>query len=475
MKDPEKTLRQLREDPEQVVLANSQSLMRIVRPAGRRAVEEVREVYPSKLLYEFASRLSEKHFQERLERDGVYMEIRIRDFLLSIGANPKNYNYLVEAVDTLQKTQVQWYEDKTFISVAFVYRYDHNPGTGTIGVYLSPAFCERLLSTPLRENFSFLKSNIFSLQLLPSISLYPFFKSWLGKGRYETTPERFRQLLGYNSPGFRRFSHLESRVLLPALEEINAKNDIRVSYQKIYHSPEAQRPRIKSLVFFIERKAEGPAVRERQGAEKATQPIGETPLATPVSEQTLSRLLELLGAIDIRDRPDPATLRTLLLYMVESMGAELVEKGLTGMKRTRARAHTMAFFTPENFRKYEGLDLQQPAVPPAQPAATRLSLEDYRLMFEQGRTKYFINLAQQLDGQQQEQARQLLATQPGGARKYVAADGRIRPEGLRIIGEKLAYPLGLNLQEEQALFGGWLLKHHGLTLTTGEDGQLQLS
>jgi hypothetical protein len=234
-----------------IILDNPLASPKFIRLLGKDKQELISDTYTPKLFYEIISRLTPEHLQNIVENQNIKLEIKVKQFLNEIGANEKNYKNLIISVKALQTTLLEWKEDNKFLSTPIITFAEHEPKSGKVDIQIHERLVKRILEVKEKGNFSFLKSNIFLLQNSQAIKLYPFFKSWLNKGRYETDLERFKIQFGYNTSGYNRFSNFESRVLEPATQEINNKTDIVVSYELTGDNIGGERPRIKGLIFYI--------------------------------------------------------------------------------------------------------------------------------------------------------------------------------------------------------------------------------
>ena len=214
------------------------------------------DTYILKIFTELLSRFNEEILQGTTELSQIKVELNIKDFLTQIGVeHNKGYKYVIKAAYNLQDIKLQWKEKdgKEIISV-IVAVTQHEPKTGKLSLFIPQQLAKRVLDVGMKENFSFLKQNLFKLENNQAIKLYQFFKSWQNKGRYDTDLPRFKEKFGYNTSGYNKFSNLESRVLKPATKEINDKSDIIVSYQVTGDNLESAKPRVRGLIFFIREK-----------------------------------------------------------------------------------------------------------------------------------------------------------------------------------------------------------------------------
>lgn len=236
-------------NPDYVILDNPLANPKFIRLLGKEKQELISDTYTPKLFYEIISKLTPEHLQNIVENQNIKLEIKIKPFLNEIGANEKNYKNLIISVKALQTTLLEWKEGDKFLSTPIITFAEHEPKSGKVDIQIHEKLVKRILEVKEKGNFSFLKSNIFLLQSSQAIKLYPFFKSWLNKGRYETDLKRFKTQFGYE--GYERFNMFEIRVLIPATQEINEKTDIIVKYELTGDNIGGARPRVKGLIFYI--------------------------------------------------------------------------------------------------------------------------------------------------------------------------------------------------------------------------------
>lgn len=257
-KNNKETIKGLQNDDDYVILSNPLASPKFIRTIGKGQNKKevlVNDTYTPKVFYEIVSRLTPEHLEGIQRTETIKFDIQIKSFLQEIGANDKNYKYLIDSVEILRNTDLKWKDGDENFATSIITKSIHNEKTGKIEIYVDSDLAKNILKVKENANFSFLKSNVFRLQNAQAIKLYPFFKSWANYGKgYEVELERFKSDFGYNTSGYVRFAMFEARVLKPAIEEINEKTDIIVIYELIGENLESQRPRVRGLIFFIKSK-----------------------------------------------------------------------------------------------------------------------------------------------------------------------------------------------------------------------------
>jgi len=364
-----KDIEALQQNPEYIIMNNPLASPKFVRAISKSEQKTITEVYTPKVFYEIVSRLKPEHLVGIANNQNITIEIVIKDFLRDIGAEKtKNYQHLITSVETLQTTILKWKDEKGEHRSPIIAFSTHDHKSSVIQVQVHEKLVKKILEVKEKGNFSFLKHNVHKLQNAQAIKLYPFFKSWLNYGRYEIDLVRFKEEFGYNTSGYQRFAALEKYVLVPAVEEINEKTDIRLSYQKQGENLQGVKPRVSGLVFFIKPKDKGkqlakpeqPLVVEPEPSADRVSPVSEeqlTPAAEPsvlLSEAEYRELFELFRQIVIDDRPEPLASKMLIEGYVREHSREVVLDTFTALIDTKAKAKSIAFFTADLFQKYKG-------------------------------------------------------------------------------------------------------------------------
>lgn len=80
----------------------------------------------------------------------------------------------------------------------------------------------------------YVRLNLLALRDLKSkhsIALYEFLQDYIKLGKYSCTTEDFRLLMGIKAGQYKVFTLMKKRVLDVAVNEINEKTDMTVSYE----------------------------------------------------------------------------------------------------------------------------------------------------------------------------------------------------------------------------------------------------
>jgi hypothetical protein len=248
---------ELQNNADVVILNNPLAAPKLVRRLGRKREVQPSEIYLPKLFYDIISRITPDHLQQFEEgKTTVSLTLNIKEFLdNSSGSNSKSlYKHVIDCIEELQTTLIKWSDDASDYGSSIITYSKHIRGTGKVEIVLYKEFVKRIVEVTQNEHFSFLKLHLFQLQNAQAIKLFPYFVSWRNRGEVEIGLENFKNKFSYNTGGYLFFNNLKNKVLEPALNEINEKTELIVSYELIGENLGGQRPRVKALRFFIAEK-----------------------------------------------------------------------------------------------------------------------------------------------------------------------------------------------------------------------------
>jgi hypothetical protein len=353
-KDSKETVNNLQSDDNYIVLSNPLASPKFIRTIGKGQSKKelsVNETYTPKVFYEIVSRLTPEHLEGIKRTETIKFDINIKQFLTEIGANSKNYKHLIDSVDALISTNLKWKEGNDTITTPIISKSIHNEKTGKIELYVDSDLAKHILGVKDKENFSFLKSNIFRLQNAQAIKLYPHFKRWLGLGRYAIDLERFKNDFGYNTSGYNRFNKLEKYVLIPAIEEINEKTDIIISYELTGENLDSKRPRVRGIIFTIKLKSKS------LQAPKEEKPQDQKPQREKTQQNELSTLYTIFTSLkfEATARLPRETAEATIMQWIDKNGYDAVYNGLMRAKDTYKSEikNPIGFFSGNYFKEYK--------------------------------------------------------------------------------------------------------------------------
>lgn len=247
-------IKDLQNNPDVVILNNPLSAPKLVRKLGKGKEMQLNEVYTPKLFYDIVSRITPDHLKQFDEgKTTVTINLSIKDFLKSVNAgNSKSlYAHVISCIDLLQTTQVKWSDTEKDYGTTIITHYEHHRGTGKIELVLYKELVKKVVEVSQNEHFSFLKKHLYRLQNAQAIKLFPYFVSWRNRGMVEIDLDVFKKKFGYDTEGYSRFSNLQKYVIDPAINEINEKTELTVSYKLQGDNLQGLRPRVTGLQFFI--------------------------------------------------------------------------------------------------------------------------------------------------------------------------------------------------------------------------------
>jgi plasmid replication initiation protein len=247
-------IRDLQNNPDVVILNNPLSAPKLVRKLGKGKELQLNEVYTPKLFYDIVSRITPAHLKQFDEgKTTVTISLSIKDFLKSVNAgNSKSlYAHVISCIDLLQTTQVKWSDSEKDYGTTIITHYEHHRGTGKIELVLYKELVKKVVEVSQNEHFSFLKKHLYRLQNAQAIKLFPYFVSWRNRGMVEIDLDVFKKKFGYDTEGYSRFSNLHKYVIDPAINEINEKTELTITYKLQGDNLQGLRPRITGFQFFI--------------------------------------------------------------------------------------------------------------------------------------------------------------------------------------------------------------------------------
>lgn len=283
------TIQNLQNDSDYVILSNPFASPKFVKAISKTESKEIttKDIYSRKLFYEIVSRLKPGHLENIKINESIFFDIEILSFAKAIGASNSNnfYSDIKNTAEYLANIRIPFKTKDGKITTVGIISKTKTDERGKITLFIDSEMAEKMLEIDQKGNFSFLKEYIFKLQNGQGIKLYPFFKSWLNSGRYETDLERFKEQFGYNTVGYKLFSKFKEKVLEPATKEINDKTDIIITYQTTGDNLDGLRPRVNGLIFYIKSKEkikELPSKQEGQEPKQATAPSQEIRTQKPI-------------------------------------------------------------------------------------------------------------------------------------------------------------------------------------------------
>jgi len=186
------------------------------------------------------------------DEDFTFYNISIRDFHEMLGLEGReHYTEIKEIVENLMSKVIEIPQsDGGWLMTHWVSTAQYLKGEGTIRLKFVPELKPYLLQ--IKKHFtSYRLSNILSLRSGYSIRLYELFKRSEHKGRWECQLEILREQLGAINKTYTLYGNLKSKILMPAIKEINEKTDLKVSFKEVKKGR-----KVEMLEFSIQHFAE---------------------------------------------------------------------------------------------------------------------------------------------------------------------------------------------------------------------------
>lgn len=184
------------------------------------------------------------------DEDFKTYQIRKSDFAILTELDTSNIDRGFKKIAEEVKKKYFWFEDDKSGKYVNWFDLEILKQRGYILISLDPKIKQYLIG--LQNNFTeYELYNIMALSNKYSITLYELLKSYQFSGKHETSVEQFKERIGAQTATFSKFSEVKRRILDPALDEINIKTDLDISYTCL----DAKKNIIKSLqgrkVFYL--------------------------------------------------------------------------------------------------------------------------------------------------------------------------------------------------------------------------------
>ncbi|MFC3813295.1 hypothetical protein [Lacihabitans lacunae] len=475
-----KQIVEIQNNEDYIILNNPLASPKFIRLIGKGKEMTINDVYTPKIFYEIASRLTPEHLLNIKRNQSIVFDISIKDFLQSIGANKKNYKHFIESVEIMQSNLLRWKEGDDIITTAIVTKSIHNPKTGKVEMFIDSDIAKRILEIKIDGNFSFLKSNVFRLQNAQAIKLYPFLKSWVNHGQYQTDLERFKFQFGYNTPGYKYWSNLEIKVLKPAIDEINEKTDINAYYETLGENLDGKRPKVRGVIFKIRKKEDIKLLVSSETNQTEGPVMNKNQTTLYEEEEKIAGIYALFLKIEIEQKPSEIAAKAHLKNLVEEIGIQATRDGILGMVDSKAKPKSMAFFTAKNLLKYPGFEKAK------QEAATKKmeqqkqkeqelknqrTIEELKRLFEEARKKFHVETYKNLESEKKQELLEKLWDNVEFKSIYFKENNITKPNsfGIQKIAELVAYPNGI---DEKKHFKHFAKKNYNIGIDYNEAGEI---
>jgi len=167
------------------------------------------------------------------DEDFKEYRISIQEFseMLGLKGHAK-YEEIKDVALRLQEKTIFIPDENGFVTTNWVASQRYKKGEGVIELSFSPYLKPYLLQ--LKNQFTSYKlSNILSLGSGYSIRLYELMKKWQHLGKWEYPVEELKPKMGAIAKSHSAYGNFKSKALLPAIEEVNEKTDLHISFEEL--------------------------------------------------------------------------------------------------------------------------------------------------------------------------------------------------------------------------------------------------
>ncbi|KGP71048.1 replication initiation protein [Pontibacillus yanchengensis] len=167
------------------------------------------------------------------DEDFKLYNISVKDFhnMMGLEGEPK-YSELQAITRKMLGKVVEIQKEKRLLQSTWFSTIEYYEREGKIEFAFDPKLKPYLLQ--LKEAFtSYRLSNILSLNSAYSIRLYELMKKWQYITKVDYDVGSLKEKLGINKTKYKQYGHFKSRVLSPAIKELNNKTDISVEFKEI--------------------------------------------------------------------------------------------------------------------------------------------------------------------------------------------------------------------------------------------------
>ncbi|MEA3641961.1 MAG: replication initiation protein [Lamprobacter sp.] len=166
-----------------------------------------------------------------MPRDAVFM-LDVDEFAELFGTDSRNaYTEMEEAVTKLYERDIRRIDGKVRKRLRWVYMAEYRKGEGKVRLGFSPEIAPYL--TMLHRRFtSYRLEEIARLRSAYAIRLFEMLAQYVDTGVFVITVDEFKQRFGIEEK-YDRFSNLKARVIQPAVDDLQAKTSLDISWQGI--------------------------------------------------------------------------------------------------------------------------------------------------------------------------------------------------------------------------------------------------
>ena len=166
-----------------------------------------------------------------MPRDALFV-LTVDEFVELFGSDPKNaYAEMEQAATRLYERDIRRIDGKTRKRLRWVYTAEYKKGEGKVRLGFSPEIAPYL--TMLHKRFtSYRLEEVASLRSAYSIRMFEMLSQFTGTGLFVIAVADFKHRLGIEEK-YDRFSNLKARVIDPAINELNLKTSLDITWKGI--------------------------------------------------------------------------------------------------------------------------------------------------------------------------------------------------------------------------------------------------
>lgn len=168
-----------------------------------------------------------------IDEDFKDYRISVKEFSEMLGlTGSTKYTEIKEIAKSLMSKSIEIPQaDGGWLLANWISSAEYKKGEGIIALSFSPKLKPYLLQ--LKQYTSYRLSNILSLSSSYSIRLYELLRKWSFLGKWESPVEEIREKLGAVTKSYLLYGNFKSKILLPAIKELNEHTDLSISFKEI--------------------------------------------------------------------------------------------------------------------------------------------------------------------------------------------------------------------------------------------------
>lgn len=176
-------------------------------------------------------------------------KIAVKELLKLFNITDKNHTLIEKACEELVGKGIKIKDEKGWTMYPWFQKIRYYKNEGVIEFEFPNDLKPYLLELKKKEGFtSYRLENVLRLSSVYSQRIYEICYKWKKAGECEFNIDHFKKMIGATQDSYKKaFGSLKQRVLLPAMEEINEKTDIEISFKEIKTAR-----KVTDIKFYIE-------------------------------------------------------------------------------------------------------------------------------------------------------------------------------------------------------------------------------